>query len=111
VVASTDAITIGLPEAIKSAGLNVKIVGQGATPTNIQYLHSGQEAADVAFPYYEVMYSMVNAVIEAKAGMPVTASIAPPKWLLTPQNAPNTTASVFPVVTSYASQYATLWGK
>ena len=111
VVASTDAITIGLPQAIKAAGLNVKIVGQGATPTNIQYLHSGQEAADVAFPYYEVMYAMVNAVIEDKAGMPVTASVAPPKWLLTPQNAPNTTATVFPVVASYASQYATLWGK
>jgi ABC-type sugar transport system substrate-binding protein len=111
VVASTDAITIGLPQAIKSAGLNVKIVGQGATPTNIQYLHSGQEAADVAFPYYEVMYSMVNAVIQDKSGMPVTASVAPPKWLLTPQNAPNTTASVFPVVTSYAAQYAALWGK
>ena len=112
VVASTDAITIGLPQAIKAAGLtNVKIVGQGATPTNIEYLHTGQQAADVAFPYYEVMYSMVNAVIEDKSGMGVTASVAPPKWLLTPQNAPNTTASVFPVVTSYASQYATLWGK
>ena len=111
VVASTDAITIGLPQAIKAAGLNVKIVGQGATPTNIQYLHSGQEAADVAFPYYEVMYAMVNAVIEDKAGMPVTPSVAPPAWLLTPQNAPNTTATVFPVVASYASQYATLWGK
>lgn len=110
VVASTDAITIGLPEAIKAAGLNVKIVGQGATPTNIQYLHSGQEAADVAFPYYEVMYAMVNAVIQDKAGMPVTASVAPPKWLLTPQNAPNTTATVFPVVASYQSQYQALWG-
>lgn len=111
VVASTDAITIGLPEAIKAAGLNVKIVGQGATPTNIQYLHSGEEAADVAFPYYEVMYSMVNAVIENKSGMPVTASVAPPAWLLTPQNAPDTTATVFPVVASYQSQYAALWGK
>src|SRR5580704_14034723 len=111
VVASTDAITIGLPEAIKAAGLsNVKIVGQGATPTNIQYLHSGQEAADVAFPYYEVMYSMVNAAIQDKAGMTVAPSVAPPAWLLTPQNAPNTTAQVFPVVSTYQSQYQALWG-
>ena len=111
VVASTDAITIGLPAAIKAAGLsNVKIVGQGATPTNIQYLHSGQEAADVAFPYYEVMYAMVNAAIQDKAGMTVAPSVAPPAWLLTPQNAPNTTAQVFPVVTSYQSQYQALWG-
>ena len=111
VVASTDAITIGLPAAIKAAGLNnVKIVGQGATPTNIQYLHSGQEAADVAFPYYEVMYAMVNAAIQDKAGMTVAASVAPPAWLLTPQNAPNTTAQVFPVVSTYQSQYQALWG-
>ncbi|MBV9203903.1 MAG: hypothetical protein JO037_00535 [Actinobacteria bacterium] len=111
VVASTDAVTIGLPAAIKAAGLsNVKIVGQGATPTNIQYLHSGQEAADVAFPYYEVMYSMVNAAIQDKAGMPVTPSVAPPKWLLTPQNAPTITSQVFPVVTDYQAQYKTLWG-
>jgi ABC-type sugar transport system substrate-binding protein len=112
VVASTDAITIGLPEAIKAAGLtNVKIVGQGATPTNIEYLHSGQQAADVAFPYYEVMYAMVNSAIQYKAGMPVAASVAPPKWLLTPQNAPTTTATVFPVVQGYQAQYEALWGK
>ena len=112
VVASTDAVTIGLPAALKAAGLsNVKIVGQGATPTNIQYLHSGQQAADVAFPYYEVMYAMVNAAIQDKAGMPVAASVAPPSWLLIPQNAPVTTSQVFPVVTSYQSQYQALWGK
>jgi ribose transport system substrate-binding protein len=112
VVASTDAVTIGLPAALKAAGLsNVKIVGQGATPNNIQYLHSGQEAADVAFPYYEVMYAMVNAAIQDKAGMPVTASVAPPKWLLVPNNAPDTTSQVFPVVASYQTQYQALWGK
>jgi ABC-type sugar transport system substrate-binding protein len=112
VVASTDAITLGLPAALKAAELtNVKIVGQGATPTNIQYLHSGQQAADVAFPYYEVMYAMVNAAIQDKAGMPVAASVAPPKWLLIPTNAPTTTSQVFPVVTGYQSQYEALWGK
>ena len=112
VVASTDAITIGLPEAIKAAGLtNVKIVGQGATPTNIEYLHSGQQAADVAFPYYEVMYAMFNAAVQDKAGMTVAASVAPPKWLLIPANAPQTTATVFPVVAGYQAQYEALWGK
>jgi ribose transport system substrate-binding protein len=112
VVASTDGVTIGLPAALKAAGLShVKIVGQGATPTNIQYLHSGQQAADVAFPYYEVMYAMTNAAIQAKAGMPVLASVAPPKWLLIPANAPVTTSKVFPVVTGYQSQYEALWGK
>src|SRR5262249_13029155 len=49
IAASTDGVTIGLPAALKAAGLSDKIVGQGATPTNIQYLHSGQEVGDVAF--------------------------------------------------------------
>ena len=69
VVTALDAPTIGLPGALAAAGLanHVKLVGEGATPTNVQYLHSGQQAADVAFPYYEAMWSMVNAVVQ-KAG-------------------------------------------
>ena len=110
VVAATDGLTIGLPAALKAAGLsNVKIVGQGATPTNLQYMHSGQQAADVAFPYFEVMYAMVNAVAEHEAGVPVTPSVAPPLWLLTPQNAP-VASQAFPVVTDYQAQYRSLWG-
>jgi ribose transport system substrate-binding protein len=111
VVASTDSLTVGLPAALKAAGLNtkVKIVGQGATPVNLQYLHSGQEAADVAFPYFEAMYSMVSAVFQHYAGQQVTPSVAPPLWILTPQNAPTATEA-FPVVVAYQSQYGTLWG-
>ena len=68
VVASTDGLTIGLPGALAAAGLshNVKLVGQGATPTNLQYLHAGQETADVAFPYYEAMWSMVMPWCKSK---------------------------------------------
>ena len=111
VVASTDSLTIGLPAALKAAGLSthVKIVGQGATPVNLQYLHSGQEAADVAFPYFEAMYSMVSAVFQHYAGMQITPSVAPPLWILTPQNAPTATKA-FPVVEAYQSQYGNLWG-
>lgn len=111
VAASTDGVTIGLPAALKAAGLtDVKIVGQGATPTNIQYLHSGQQAVDVAFPYGEVMWAMVTAAIQHAVGDPITPAVAPPLWILTPQNAPNTSASVFPVVNNYQKQYEALWG-
>jgi ABC-type sugar transport system substrate-binding protein len=110
VVAATDGLTIGLPTKLKSAGLsNVKIVGQGATPTNLQYLHSGQQAVDVAFPYYEALWSMVTATAQHEAGMPVAPSVAPPLWVLTPSNAPST-AQAFPVVTDYKAQYEALWG-
>ena len=110
VVASTDGLTIGLPAALKQAGLsNVKIVGQGATPTNLQYLHSGEQAVDVAFPYYEALWAMVTAAAQYEAGVPVTPSVAPPLWVLTPSNAPST-SQAFPVVLDYKSQYEALWG-
>jgi ribose transport system substrate-binding protein len=110
VVASTDAITIGLSAAIKEAGLTgIKIVGQGATPTNLVYLHSGQQAADVAFPYYEELYSMVTAVAQHAAGVPVTPSVPAPEWILTPSNSPTSTQA-FPLVPDYQAQYEALWG-
>jgi ABC-type sugar transport system substrate-binding protein len=112
VVASTDGVTIGLPGALAAAGLahNVKFVGQGATPANIQYLHSGQEVADVAFPYYEAMWSMVNAVVQKVAGQQIKPSVAPPLWLLLPSNAPPPSSAAFPVVQNYVQQYKALWG-
>jgi ribose transport system substrate-binding protein len=111
VVASTDGLTTGVPAALKAAGLtSVKLFGQGATPTNIQYLHSGQQIADVAFPYNEVMWAMVHAAAQHAAGDPITPSVAPPQWLLTPSNAPNTSAAIFPVVQDYQAQYKALWG-
>lgn len=110
VVAATDGLTIGLPAALKNAGLaGVKVVGQGATPTNLQYLHSGQQAVDVAFPYYEALWAMVTAAAENAAGVPVTPSVAPPLWVLTPSNAPDATQA-FPVVLNYKAQYMALWG-
>jgi ABC-type sugar transport system substrate-binding protein len=111
VVASTDAITIGLPAAIKAAGLTgIKIVGQGATPTNLVYMHSGEQAADVAFPYYEELYSMVTAVAQHEAGVPVVPSVPAPEWILTPSNAPTSTQA-FPLVADYEAQYKALWGR
>ncbi len=110
VVASTDGLTVGLPAALKAAGLSgVQIVGQGATATNLQYMHSGEQAGDVAFPYYEVMWSMVNAVAQHEAGVAVTPSVAPPMWVLTPSNAP-TSNLAFPLVLNYESQFKALWG-
>jgi ABC-type sugar transport system substrate-binding protein len=110
VAMSTDSLAIGLPAALKAAGLtDIKIVGQGATATNLQYLHSNQQAASVAFPFYESMMMMLDAVVRHAAGVPVLASVSPPQWLLTPSNAP-TTDNIFPIVTDVVAQFEKLWG-
>jgi ribose transport system substrate-binding protein len=47
-VFGTDEIEIGLPSALKSAGISVQTLGYGATPTNLQYLKEGKEGAVLA---------------------------------------------------------------
>jgi ABC-type sugar transport system substrate-binding protein len=111
VVAETDALTTGLASAVKAAGLTgVNIIGQGATPTNLQYLHSNDQYADVAFDYYEELYAMVNAVVQHVSGETAQASTPPPLWVLTQGNAPSTSAAIFPVVPNYKQEYMALWG-
>jgi ABC-type sugar transport system substrate-binding protein len=110
VVVSVDALAVGVPAALKAAGLgDVQIVGEGATSTNLQYIHAGQQSASVAFPYYEVMWSMVDAAARYEAGADVPASIGATPWLLIKSNAPAPT-DAFPTVKDYAQQFKTLWG-
>lgn len=111
VAIATDALTVGLPAALKAAGLgDIKIIGQGADTTNLQYIHAGQETASVAFPYYEILWGMVDAAARKAAGVAVLPSVAPTLWLLTKDNAPNA-SKIFPTVNDYATQFKTLWGK
>lgn len=111
VTVSVDALAVGLPAALKAAGLSdVQIVGEGATSTNLQYIHAGQQSASVAFPYYEVMWAMVDAAARYEAGTTVPASIGATPWLLIKANAPNTNSDAFPTVADYASQFKKLWG-
>ena len=110
VVMSTDSLAIGLPAALKAAGLSdIKIVGQGATATNLEYLHSNQESVSIAFPFYESMYMMVDAVVRHEAGVPIVPSVTPPQWLLTSSNAPST-SKIFPIVPDVVQQFDALWG-
>lgn len=110
VTVSVDALAVGLPAALKAAGLNdVQIVGEGATSTNLQYIHAGQQSASVAFPYYEVMWAMVDAAARYEAGATVPPSVGATPWLLIKSNAP-VTNDVFPTVKDYEAQFKALWG-
>ena len=82
-VSSVDAIVLGLPAALKAAGLDdIKIIGEGPNTTNLQYLASGDQDATIAFPYYEEMYAMVDAMARKFSGVPIEPAFDPPIWLL-----------------------------
>jgi ABC-type sugar transport system substrate-binding protein len=110
VALSVDALAVGLPAALKAARLSgVKIVGEGATTINLQYIHAGQQGASVGFPYYEVLWAMVDAAARHEAGVPVNPSVGATPWLLVKDNAP-VTDTIFPTVKNYEAQFKQLWG-
>jgi ABC-type sugar transport system substrate-binding protein len=111
VALAVDDLAIGLPAALSAAGLNdVKIIGEGANTTTLQYIGSGQQSASLAFPYYEEMWSMVDAVAREAAGVPIEKAGSPPVWMVTKDNVPST-SELFPLVKDYKEQFLSFWGK
>jgi len=104
------ALGVGLPAALKAAGLNdIKVVGEGPDTTTLQYISSGQQQASVAFPYWEEMYSQVDALARLFAGVPLEAKTTVPSWIITKDDMP-TDKEIFPVVADMEQQYYKLWG-
>lgn len=104
------ALGTGLPAALKAAGLSdISVIGEGPDETTLQYISSGQQKATVAFPYYEEMFSLVDALARQFAGVPVEQGVTIPNWIVNADNLP-TDSEIFPVVADGDQQYYALWG-
>jgi hypothetical protein len=95
--------------AIRSAGLDVKIIGSTPSATSLTQLRAGTIDAAIAYPQYEASYAIVDVFARIAAGVASAPVYKPTLWLLTKQNCP--TADVFPLVPNVASQYDAVWGK
>jgi ribose transport system substrate-binding protein len=104
------ALGAGLPAALKAAGLNdVTVIGEGPDENTLQYIANGEQDATVTFPYYEEMFSIVDALARKFAGVPLETSIEVPDWIVTKDTLP-TADKIFPVVEDVKDQYFKLWG-
>ena len=104
------ALGAGLPAALKAAGLNdITVIGEGPDENTLQYIANGEQEATVTFPYYEEMYSMVDALARKFAGVPLEKEIKVPDWIVTADTLPQDDA-IFPVVADVEDQYKKLWG-
>ena len=98
IIQSTDSVFLGVPAALKAAGLNdVKIFGEGPTSAVQANIASGVQAGTMAFAFYEIMFGAVDAIARAEAGAPQVATFNPPNWILTKDNLPSAN-EYFPVV-------------
>jgi ribose transport system substrate-binding protein len=111
VALSYDAEAIGLPAALKSAGITkVKIVGYAPSSVNLQYIANGQQAATVGLPYYEEWWSIADAMARTFVGQSVAPDQVPTPWtLITKANVGNPN-KVVPYATNLKTQFKTLWG-
>jgi ribose transport system substrate-binding protein len=111
VALSQDALSAGLPAAMKAAGLNVPFSGDGGGPQPRELVASGQQTASVEFPIDQVFWTMVDGVVRWKNGEPLDPDKAalkpPPYFLVTGDNVKSTPPEI---VSGLKEKYAKLWG-
>jgi ribose transport system substrate-binding protein len=111
VAISTDLLGLGLPAALKAAGINgVHVIGNAPGTTSMQYIASGQQDASIIYPEYENMYAMMDALARKFAGVTVEPAFDPPVFIATKDNLPSST-KLFPVIDGLPDVFAKLWGK
>ena len=107
-----DALSTGLPAALKAAGLDVPFSGNGGGPQPREMVASGQQAGTVEFPIDQVFWTMVDGFIRWKNGDSVEPDVAalkpPPYFLFTGENATDTPSTIVP---GLKEKFATLWGR
>jgi ABC-type sugar transport system substrate-binding protein len=111
IVLSVDAIGIGLPAALRAAGLTDKVLitGEGPVESTLAEIKAGQRGPTNVFPYYESMYSMVDAVVRHVVGDPVETRGEPSNWVVTKTTVPETD-KMFWLVPDGQAQFFKLWG-
>lgn len=108
---ATDDLILGVPQALKAAGLSSKvlILGKDAGPTNLQYIKSGQQAVSIPSPNNELGYFLIDALARQFAGKsPAPAMVQDPLVLWDQKNVPDSVNT--PTVANYKQQFEKLWG-
>lgn len=114
VVMSFGDMAIGVPSAIRDAGLQnrVTVVTDTPDPTVAQYIADGDVVtAATGYPGPEMSWRGVDIAMRHMLGSDISPSADAelPSWVLTSENIPDTQNS-FPLVEDYADQYLELWG-
>lgn len=107
-----DAMATGVPQALASAGLanKVKFIGQDTDVLNKTYISEGKQAASVAFPDYEGMYRLIDALARLITGTSVAPdNTALPSKLYVKSNLGDPSKNQ-PLVPDYLNQFKHLWG-
>jgi ribose transport system substrate-binding protein len=114
VVAPNSEIFDGLPSALKSAGISVKLLGGAGNPTNLTYVKEGTQAADVQFDFPVTAWMAVDDAARLITKQPLTpnASTGQPDIAILRSGASFTISPIYGWTgyPDFAQRFARLWG-
>ncbi|MDA0166852.1 substrate-binding domain-containing protein [Solirubrobacter ginsenosidimutans] len=103
----------GLPTALKSAQLQVKLIGFGPPPAILGYMKQGQWDAAVGVDGFTTIWAQVDALARMVAGEPLTAGQKqglPPIQILTERDITFDPTQGWKAYPDFADHFAQLWG-
>jgi ABC-type sugar transport system substrate-binding protein len=105
-------MALGVPAALKSAGLSAKIVGYGAAgPSNIANVASGEEQAETGYGIPYGGWRAMDAFARYFEGMSpaIDTTAVNPGQLFSSKNASSTKGWDFAMAPDYQAQFMKLW--
>lgn len=107
-----DGLSIGLPAAMKSAGLGakVKLVGSDPSPANLAAIAAGDELAAIPAATKEFGWYQADILARAFAGVPQLDLSKVEATIWTKANLPSTT-DVVALNPNFETEFKKLWGK
>ncbi len=109
VMYATDGFFVGLAQALKSAGLNVNIVGDAPTSANVTDIQSGAQTESIANDYGQQALSLVDAIVRHVTHTTVPVPSVYPAWIVTQKNIDQ--YQDLSVVPNPINLYKKVWGK
>lgn len=111
VFAANEAAT-GLPVALKTAGVNVDVVGFGPSPANLQDIEAGRQTAALGLDFPCLAWGMIDEAARLVEGAPLTEQEklqAPPIQFLDRNNLKGDVSKGWSGYPDYAKRFAGFW--
>jgi ribose transport system substrate-binding protein len=112
-VFATDEGEIGLPTALKAAGIDVKTIGSAPEPTNLQYLKEGKETAALALDFPVLVWTFLDqaarGIVGQKQSGPEAEGLSVQQFL-TKEDITFDPAKGWTGYPDFAEKFSKLWG-
>jgi ribose transport system substrate-binding protein len=112
-VFGNDETQIGLPQKLQAAGIEVKTLGVGPTPTNLQYIKDGKQTAGLGYDLPVAAWELLDQTARAIAGQELTGPQAEgltPLQFLTQEDITFDPSKGWTGYPDFAERFAKLWG-